>query len=57
MKYDDGSIRDVTHLTKYEPSDPLVAEVGRGGLVTGVARGESAVITPVARLPSAPMAT
>ena len=42
--FDDGSQRDVTQLAKYEVSDPLVAEVDRAGLVTGLKRGESAVI-------------
>lgn len=40
----DGSTRDVTHLAKYEVSDPLVADVTRGGWVQGLDRGESAVI-------------
>ena len=42
--FDDGSSRDVTHLAKYEVSDPLVAEVTKGGWVRGLDRGESAVI-------------
>lgn len=43
-RFDDGTLRDVTHLTKYDVSDPLVAEVNQSGLVTGLDRGESAVI-------------
>ena len=42
--FDDGSLRDVTHLSKYEVSNPLVAVVKQDGLVTGLDRGESAVI-------------
>ena len=40
----DGTKRDVTQLAKYETSDPLVAVTNRTGLVTGLRRGESAVI-------------
>ena len=42
--FEDGSKRDVTQLSKYETSDPLVAVANRTGLVTGLQRGESAII-------------
>lgn len=40
--FDDGSTRDVTALTVYEPTD-LMAKVGSNGLVT-VTRGEATVL-------------
>jgi len=40
----DGRKRDVTQLAKYETSDPLVATANRTGLITGLRRGESAII-------------
>ena len=43
-KFEDGRRRDVTQLAKYETSDPLVAKANRTGLITGVRRGESAII-------------
>ena len=55
--FDDGSRRDVTHLTKYEVSNPLVAEVNRRGLVRGLDRGESAVIVRFANFIEAPLLT
>ena len=42
--FEDGRQRDVTQLAKYETSDPLVAASNRTGLVTGLRRGESAII-------------
>ncbi|MDA7864592.1 DUF1553 domain-containing protein [bacterium] len=42
--FEDGKQRDVTQLAKYETSDPLVAVANRAGLVTGLRRGESAII-------------
>ena len=42
--FEDGSKRDVTQLAKYETSDPLVAVTNRTGLITGLRRGESAII-------------
>jgi hypothetical protein len=43
-KFADGRRRDVTQLAKYETSDPLVATANRTGLITGLRRGESAII-------------
>lgn len=43
-RFDDGSVRDVTHLSQFTLSDPDVASVTSGGLVTGLQRGETAVI-------------
>lgn len=42
--FQDGRKRDVTQLAKYETSDPLVAVTNRTGLVTGLRRGEAAII-------------
>ncbi len=42
--FEDGRKRDVTQLAKYETSDPLIAVTNRTGLVTGLRRGESAII-------------
>lgn len=42
--FEDGTRRDVTQLSKYETSDPLVAVTNRTGLVTGLRRGEAAII-------------
>ena len=55
--FDDGSQRDVTQLAKYEVSDPLVAEVGRTGLVTGLQRGEAAVIVRYLNFIDTPLLT
>jgi hypothetical protein len=40
----DGTIRDVTQLACYSSSDPAIADVSAGGLVTGSERGEAAII-------------
>nr|NIP92355.1 DUF1549 domain-containing protein [Akkermansiaceae bacterium] len=42
--FDDGSSRDVSHLAVFETSDDRVATVTRSGLVTGIERGDVAVI-------------
>jgi hypothetical protein len=42
--FSDGSIRDVTHLTKLSTSDEDTATVSREGLVEGQRRGEVAVV-------------
>ena len=56
-KFDDGSRRDVTQLAKYEVSDPLVAEVDRAGLVTGLQRGEAAAIVRYLNFIDTPLLT
>lgn len=43
-EFSDGTSRDVSHLAKYETSDPNVASVTSDGLVTGLGRGDAAVI-------------
>ena len=43
-RFSDGSRRDVTELAVFESSDTKVAEVSRGGLVSGVERGGVAII-------------
>ena len=40
----DGSECDVTHLAKFEASDPSIADVSKSGFVRGYARGDIAVI-------------
>ena len=42
--FQDGSRRDVTHLAKYDVSDPKIAEVDQSGSVFGIERGESTII-------------
>ncbi|MBW8884158.1 MAG: hypothetical protein JF612_05140, partial [Planctomycetia bacterium] len=42
--FSDDTIRDVTHLACYSSSDPQVADVAAGGLVTAADRGETAII-------------
>jgi hypothetical protein len=42
--FSDGSIRDVTELACYSSSDEAVAEVDDNGFVTGLERGESAIL-------------
>lgn len=43
-RFDDGSVRDVSHLAKYEAASTSVANVSQSGVVTGLERGESAII-------------
>lgn len=43
-RFSDGSSRDVTPLAVYSSSDTAVAEVDVNGLVTGVERGEAAIV-------------
>ena len=43
-RFSDGSRRDVTQLAVFESSNTKVAEVSRGGLVSGVERGGVAII-------------
>lgn len=42
--FSDGSVRDVTHLAQFSLSDVDVADVTEDGHVTGLKRGETAVI-------------
>jgi hypothetical protein len=42
--FSDGSTRDVTQLAQFSLSNVNVADVSRDGLVTGLGRGETAVI-------------
>ncbi len=42
--FSDGAVRDVTDLACYSSSDPQVADVSAGGLVTAADRGETAII-------------
>jgi hypothetical protein len=42
--FSDGSVRDVTSLAVFTSSDDSVATVDAGGLVTGLDRGEAAVL-------------
>jgi hypothetical protein len=42
--YSDGSIRDVTHWTKWSSSDDLVAAVDADGRVTAAGNGEAAIV-------------
>ena len=56
-RFSDGSIRDVTHLAKFETSDPNVAEVTRDGKVVGIDRGETAVIIRYLEFIQAPILT
>ncbi|MDG2221043.1 MAG: DUF1549 and DUF1553 domain-containing protein [Rubripirellula sp.] len=53
----DGSRRDVTHLAKYEASDPKIVDVNRAGLVRGIDRGESAIIVRYLHHIEAPLLT
>lgn len=43
-RFSDGTRRDVTRLAVFETSDKTVAEVSHGGLVSGLERGDLAVI-------------
>jgi len=42
--FSDGTVRDVTNLACYSSSDEAVATVDAGGFVTGLDRGESAIL-------------
>lgn len=42
--FEDGAVRDVTHLAVFECSDETVCKVSRHGLAVGIRRGEAAVI-------------
>ncbi|HEY3392177.1 MAG TPA: hypothetical protein VGK58_05695, partial [Lacipirellulaceae bacterium] len=42
--YDDGTVRDVTRLTKFSSSDEQIASVEEGGAVVGHRRGQVAVM-------------
>lgn len=42
--FDDGTVRDVTRLTKFSSSDDQIAEVTPEGLLTGRRRGQVAVM-------------
>jgi hypothetical protein len=56
-KFDDGSIRDVTHLSQFSLSDPGIAETSASGLVIGKNRGETAVIIRYLEFIEAPLLT
>lgn len=56
-KFSDGSQRDVTHLAKYEASDPTVADVSRSGYVRGLDRGETAIIVRYLHFIDTPLLT
>jgi hypothetical protein len=43
-QFSDGARRDVTHLVKFSSSDETIARVTAEGLVTGLRRGEAAVL-------------
>jgi hypothetical protein len=42
--FTDGSVRDVTDIAVYTSSDEAVAEVDEAGFITGLNRGESAIL-------------
>jgi hypothetical protein len=42
--FDDGSVRDVTRLTKFTSTDEHVASVSDGGMLVGHRRGQAAVM-------------
>ena len=42
--FEDGSISDVTHLTKFSSSDSTVATINPTGLITGNRRGQVAIM-------------
>ena len=44
VHYSDGRVRDVTALAKYDSMDEGVLNVDRGGLVTSVGKGQSAIM-------------
>ena len=56
-RFDDGSIRDVTHLSQFSLSDPNIAEASTSGLVTGLNRGEAAVIVRYLEFIQTPLLT
>lgn len=56
-KFDDGSIRDVTHLAQFTLSDPGIAEASTSGLITGIDRGETAVIVRYLEFIETPLLT
>ncbi|MEO0415824.1 MAG: hypothetical protein AAF226_12835, partial [Verrucomicrobiota bacterium] len=43
-EFEDGTVKDVTHIAVFESSDEKVCKVSRNGLAVGLARGEAAVI-------------
>lgn len=56
-RFDDGSVRDVTHLSQFSLSDPNIAEASSSGLVTGLDRGETAVIVRYLEFIKTPLLT
>lgn len=42
--FEDGTVKDITHLCTYESSDEKVLRISRHGLAVGMGRGEAAVI-------------
>ncbi|MDA0808497.1 MAG: DUF1553 domain-containing protein [Planctomycetota bacterium] len=56
-RFADGTIRDVTHLSQFSLSDPNVASVSTTGLITGVRRGETAVIVRYLEFIETPLLT
>lgn len=55
--FDDGSVRDVTHLSQFTLSDPSIAEASTSGLITGLDRGETAVIVRYLEFIETPLLT
>ena len=43
-RFSDGSVRDVTHLARFDSSDENVADVSPDGMAVGINRGEAAII-------------
>jgi hypothetical protein len=56
-RFADGSVRDVTHLSQFSLSDPTVANASTSGLITGVNRGETAVIVRYLEFIETPLLT
>lgn len=56
-KFSDGSMRDVTHLAQFSLSDVSVADVTSNGHVTGLKRGETAVIIRYLEFIATPLLT
>ena len=56
-KFADGSVRDVTHLSQFSLSDPTIANASSSGLITGLKRGETAVIVRYLQFIETPLLT
>lgn len=55
--FSDGSVRDVTHLARFESSNSALAEVSKDGFVSGLARGDVAVIVRYLHFTDTPLLT